>query len=623
MKRIIAVILVAVLIVCQIPQNVFADTPVVTVDNTIGDLLVGYSGNDILTQSNYLNNYDEVSGYLKYCARSGIYAYNGNSDFGGNFETVIKGFIDDNDQSFMSIPFPEVNGYKFMYFNYWRDDWSPHLGCTVVVTEGNLYNVEGVLISDQPMYIYTNWTVFTNGGNNIGTTDLNDGTPNVTVDTKASSYLPDYYVYDAYNTDIHYTNPSMWIYSDIPFYMTAYKNSQYTDGDFLVDNYNYDDIAQVFNAIGTDTTGFVIDRRSEHMINESSGYGSSDQIISDGFDPELFDGSLGFNWFNSSGSTNYVQSLDQYKPFIQLKYKINNYTDIHKNDVSLVWDSEINMKLTYRDSSNVTFITSCRYQASGDWDLVGHENQFTLLAAQESNLYSLKSVRSTSGSNPYGNEFRDTNNINQNISFGISSYRHNSAVVTNSESDAYDLIKDFFSGNKGNRTLDSYGIIYFNVYLKDNVTGETSIIYKSAFDLFNNKFDDNHTDLVNNDDSAYNDFIDSFNYQDDNGDLSLVDYAKPYGYGISSSQVGDITIYQNPYPYLLVDIPEGEWMSKTPRLTTILKDFKDALSEVKNDSILNVMSETYNYLPVPVWQYFTYGVGILIAIGIWRAITRR
>lgn len=520
-----------------------------------------------------------------------VIATNGGANMpSGNYFIICSVYVPDNTICFLEQGRLMTNSQE-VYYAY------------------NVYN----FIADGDYLIFSQWQSASNGSNSAYTSyDFNqDSTPDL------------YQLYVTLNG---------WFYSDLPVYY-SWANHSNDEGIFLNQSpYFYGDYngrGGINNSVGKyvlsgeDTTGFIVDRRTESMINNND---EIDQIIQDGFDPLLFNGTLGFNWFSSNGSVNYVSSLDQFKPFVQLKYKINNYTDIHKDDVSIVWDSTINMKLTYADSDgNGKFITSCKYDASGTWDLVGHENQFTLLASQESNLYTLRNVRSTGGSNFYGGEFKDNQNINQNITYGISAYRHDNDVVTNTEEEAYNFVRGYFANNnKGNDTLDSYGFIYFNVYLKNSTTGETSKIYSSVFDLFNNKFQDNSSDLVNNDDSAYNDFVNSFNYLDQNGDLSLVDYAKPYNNNNTASGGQSIVTITNPqFPYLLVDIPEGDWMNKTPNLTGILSDFKNALEEVHDESILPVMAETYNYLPSRMWQYLVYGVELLLMVGIWRGITRR
>ena len=47
------------------------------------------------------------------------------------------------------------------------------------------------------------------------------------------------------------------------------------------------------------------------------------------------------------------------------------------------------------------------------------------------------------------------------------------------------------------------------------------------------------------------------------------------------------------------------------------------LDETKEESVLPLITQTYNFIPAPVWNYILYGVGVMLAIGIWKAITRR
>ena len=118
-------------------------------------------------------------------------------------------------------------------------------------------------------------------------------------------------------------------------------------------------------------------------------------------------------------------------------------------------------------------------------------------------------------------------------------------------------------------------------------------------------------------------YMDNIFAKNDNGltDTSGQYAIQPY----SSATVGNIYINSglSSIPYILVDIPENQWMAQTPNLNTLLNDFKSMLAETKENSILNMLPSTYSYFPAPVMQYLLYGVGLIVMIGIWRAITRR
>ena len=664
-KKITSIILITSLLFVLFPNlKVNAEDITIYYLHDVIDFTRLQAGDYNTDLNNYNLNFNDVSGYLKNDINYGDGSWTG-SNFSNVFvnNNLIDKWVNSvnndytvsnqNTINFKGIESPDivVNGDildRSFYKTVIATDAGANMPssnyiivCSVYVPDDTICFLEqGRLMTSKNdvYYAYNIYQVFTDG-------DYLSFSKWGNTSSGTNSYYTTY-DFDQNNTpDLYqlYVTLNGWFYSDIPVYY-SWANHSNGEGAFLNQSpYYYGDYngrGGTTNSVGKyvlsgdDNTGFVIDRRTEAMINIDDD-SNNNQIIQDGFDPKLFNGELGFNSFNASASLNYNSTTDLYEPYFDIKYQPNNYTEINIEDITLYYQAEVFLKLTLSRDMNNFYYTSTRYKTSGQGSLDrsgtspnANRYEFILYAMNNPPLgnasWNNTSTRSSAGLNTqFGISRFSGSNIDSDISIGVSAFKHNNYVVVPSESEALELINDFLNGKNGNIENKSYGYYKIQLYIKNNVTGDISTTYSSIFDLFGNKICDNSRSMINNDDQAYNDFVNDFYYLDKDGDLTPVDYADRINLYGGNSSVGDITIYQNPYPYVLVDIPENEWMSYTPNLRTLLTEFKTMLSEVHDESVLKMLPETYNYFPAPFMQYMLYGVGLIVMIGSWRAITRR
>lgn len=391
----------------------------------------------------------------------------------------------------------------------------------------------------------------------------------------------------------------------------AYDGTVLCDMQYLFTSSNLSGISTDYDSYNSylNNVSYAIDRRPDkfkNAIDPNGGGSGMNDIVSLDYDPNLFNGVLGFNWFNPSCSLNYNQHTSSYFPYYIVKYEINNYTDIHKTECSLIIDADIALKLNVNDPNNDydgsgAYSTISHYHYNNELLLNDNLDGFTLFATTNSNSWTNTSLRTARGFNTATH----LTPFNGDLTFDINN-----------------IISQWETSGSIDKT-NSYGVFRLMFYVRNNITGAVSETFTAEFNLLTNQYTDNRNDIISNDNQEFIDFKNSFDYQNNNGDYLPVDYANYVNGGGSSSSVGNITINQNPYPYVLVDIPENEWMNYTPNLKTLLTDFKTMLAETKDDSVLKMLPETYSYFPAPFMQYMLYGIGIIIMIGIWRAITRR
>lgn len=613
LKKLTAVLLSALIVVLSIPAVRSAATDV-TVEGTLGDVLYGYTSDDLLSIDNYLDYFtvpdDKL--YLKFDAQYQRLTNNDSTEFGYTFWDNIKTYWDSNiDTGLKQVEFPNHTGYKLFYWWYTGNNFTCQT--LVVDTQGVPVIINGRLACTEQFDLYYNQYLISSDFSSYSVYPNQSTYSGVVTGSQNGNY---YY----FNLD---TNRQC-MYSEIPYLMSYYSDNNYPDGAFLSQSpYNYNDFVNVLNAYynNTDDTGFVIDRRTSKMIN---GEDEEEGIINDA-DLLDFQGELGFESFVFKGYID--KNADLVFPSYVINYKYNNYSDLRKENVLLYIDINFDFKLTFNMAGGTVGYQSANMQNMSIEDITDNRNAYggdiNALIGQSRFI----NIRETSGLHLQSNDIVGYEDISQ---------YQSSSLIANLGRYFYKIMQNSSANHVVNSKRDSYFYIDLDFYLVDNTDGiyQESKHIKRRIDYWGDTNDPNSilkspaiNDIDNSgiidDDEAFQNFIDSYNSNNSSEDSGYIDYLPSVNNGGSTSSVGNITINQNPYPYLLVDIPEGEWMSKTPNLTTILTDFKDALSEVKDNSILNVMSETYNYLPAPVWQYFTYGVGILIAIGIWRAITRR
>ena len=613
LKKLTAVLLSAVIVVLSIPVvRSSAATIVVPEDDSTHYYLYNHvffddwSYDDFLTQDNYTNYFNALSGNDK---TEFVNTFLLDSRYG----QLVNDFIDPSyaadSSQILAIPHITVDGVDIPYDDLkvriiYAGNINQFIVSSFYCPSGDeVLNIGSGTFCKSPFYssAYVYYMSFTDGHYHFQQTDY------------ASNVLASIDSYGLYSFVTDNYNFSFLLYSNSK---TLFLGNSNTFPDL-------DNFGEVFNAYENNNT-LAIDRRTNKFLEKLNGDSGDNTIINDA-DLMNFKGELGFESFSFKSYID--KNADLVFPSYVVNYKYNNYTDLRKDNVLLYVDYNFDFKLTFRMAGGTVGYQTVNMQNMSVEDITDNRNAFggdlNALISQSSNI----KVRETSGLHLQSNDIVGYEDVSQ---FQASS------LIANLGRYFYKIMNNPVSNHVVTSKRDSYFYIYIDFYLVDKTDGlyQESKHIKRRIDYWgdpSNPTDDFKTPAINDidnsgiidDDEAYQNFIDSYNSNNTSEDAGYINYLPSVNNGGSNSQVGDITIYQNPYPYLLVDIPEGEWMNKTPRLTTILTDFKDALSEVKNDSILNVMSETYNYLPVPVWQYFTYGVGILIAIGIWRGITRR
>lgn len=640
MKKIVAVALVVILIVCYIPQYVFATD--VTVENTLADVLYGYNSDDLLSESNYIDYFTVPSDkqYLKFDAQYQRLTNNNTSEFGYTFWDDIATYWDSSTSTGLKqIAFPEHTGYKLFY--WWYSGGGSGYTCQTLVvdTQGTPVIINGRLACDQSFDLYycqydiardfTSYTVYPNQNSYSGVV--------------SGSQNGNYYYF---NLD---TNRQC-MYSEIPYLMSYYDDTNYPQGEFLTQApYYYDNFVKVLDAYysNSDDTGFVIDRRTAKMINGGSGgsvspsdYGFKNGSFKNAIYGSTFDDQNIFIAYelNDQSSTikndlylrlDYIFDLDgvfnnydldysgQYST-IQGKYDLYSLSDSNYVNVDL---DDVFRDMAYYPSTNGTLFTQyenidkyydpSKYSSyvSSPRHSIDPLNCFEI-------LYKNGLITSKPVSINYNDEFLESMTVSyKDFGFGV---KINTNAIYNS------------TGIPSINRLDScYLTVVESIY--NVVTGELSNAYMFSYDYATKTMTEvgtleNGNEVFDGNYSNGSQSLGNPNSNDLNYDIATGTYYPSNAYGGSSSAYnGGNSVIVNPQqiPYLLVDIPENEWMSYTPNLTSILDTFKVMLAQTQEESVLPMIAETYNYFPAPVMQYLIYGVGLIVMIGIWKAITRR
>ena len=470
----------------------------ITVSNTFGDLAYGYTSEDLLFEQNYIDNFsvDPTKEYLKYCCTYGSYfVHNNNSDMGSN---IMSNMINswNNNTYLQDTTFPDdLNGVHITQLYYY--DYAPHLA-NIVVESDDLIIINGTLCSSQPFRYHAYYYNINNAGGSAYTnlTDYGIGTEN-TINS------------DGYYS-ITMSNRLQWnLFSEVPIYLTAMKDNNYPDGDFLVDDYNYDSVTNIYNAVknNTDDTGFIIDRRTEKMIN---GDNAEDDLLND-VDLMEFEGDLGFEYFDFKGYITENQGL--IFPNYIVNYKLNNYTDLRKENIEIYADYSFDFKLTFQMAGNQMYgYQSANMGTMGFMDMLPvNQNTYgmDLNAYMDDNTF--VNYRETSGLHLQSNGIRDYENI-QNFNpnsmiadFGRYFYQIMNNVsankVVNSKRDSYFYITCEFwieYVDENGRRIQSNKIIRKIDYWGDS-SYPSSILTPAVTDVDSSGIID--------DDQAYHDFI--------------------------------------------------------------------------------------------------------------------
>lgn len=352
-----------------------------------------------------------------------------------------------------------------------------------------------------------------------------------------------------------------------------------------------------------DTTGFLTDRR----IFVGNGNTTEDgEVLPGEVDDSLFNGKLGFKALTNKCSNNYKSDDGKYYPFIDLYYTINNYTNIRKENVVLRYKMKLDMNF-YWSGSRSGEATQQQIYFDMDYQDININDYL--------NKYSFN-TRGNSYLNLYGQKFsRGVRIANENY---ISS-----SEINNLRS-LIDYAFDIYNKRLYYQYDDQYKttfILSLSCYLFDTSTGESSDIYTTGINLYNNTFTENKESILEDDDDAYNDFRSSFDYIYDD------DMDKPIKYGDYVPTIIDdkdisIVINDNPFPYILVDIPENQYIDTTPRFKDMMNDVIGAVGEDRQTSVIGLVKTEFNYLPSDAIKYITYAVGVICLVGFWRLIRK-
>ena len=375
-------------------------------------------------------------------------------------------------------------------------------------------------------------------------------------------------------------------------------NNDYTNMGFSNPYYVYWHLMQE-----DDTSGFLTDRR----IFIGDGNTSEDgEVLPGEVDDSLFDGKLGFKALTNKCSNNYKSDDGKYYPFIDLYYTINNYTNIRKDNVVLRYKMKLDMNFYWSggrsgEATQQQIYFDMDYQ---DININDYLNKYSFNTRGNSylNLYGQKFTRGPRLADPNYLSSSEINNLRSLIDYAFDIYNK----------------KLYYQYDDQYKTTF---ILSLSCYLFDTSTGESSDIYNTGINLYNNTFTENKDTILEDDDDAYNDFRSSFDYIYDD------DMDKPIKYGDYVPSITDdrdisIVIDQNPFPYVLVDIPEDQYIDTTPRFRDMMKDVVEAVGEDRNQSIVTLVKQEYDYLPEQATRYITYAVGVICLVGFWKLLRK-
>ena len=410
-------------------------------------------------------------------------------------------------------------------------------------------------------------------------------------------------------------------------------------------SYRYDNMRDYGLAYlnNSDSTGFVVDRRTDNYLDQTSTNTSIDSNL----------GVVDASFSTLFGGKSFEDQI------LLVAYQLNQYTSNIKNEVDL--------KLNYRFycsgqyDNNPFLFDGNYYDSNGYYDSYKINNtSITAIDCKKvyDNIYGSDLIGTDYGlgiiwqiANHVSNG-KNMYSVNQFVGSlmsigGFSLTKRNQDFSTSGEgknfwnniesafSDSFNFVDEYvyktglyestiqfnYDNSKGAVFNDAF--IEFTMFIEDTTTNKCSNTYVIRYNYLDGSVQETggfvSGDQTFNGDYTYSNTGVSTNRNSDNG------YGSSAYNGGSSASIGDITITTglNTIPYILVDIPENDWINKTPNLKNMLDDFKTMLAETKEGSILTMLPATYSYLPAPVWNYILYGVGICVMIGIWHAITRR
>ena len=618
MRKFVSILMVALILSLSVFNNfVYADEPEEQITEYSVNLI--YNNQNIPKESyqtldNYNSFYDLLSGNLKNDIIFGGFSetqYNSNQ-FEGFYNSINyianNEYLDFNELTFKAITVDDnvINFNDCFYFLSLESDTSNNYLDLYLVyspTSNNEIYISGGQICGEHLFYYTlnryimvytnidgtfysSYQLLSSGQGRAESTDVG-------ILQAPNGYISFYHLYNfgqiiLSNKEIYY----LWNGQND----TA--NNDYTNMGFSNPYYVYWHLMQQ-----DDTTGFLTDRR----IFIGDGNTSEDgEVLPGEVDDSLFDGKLGFKALTNKCSNNYKSDDGKYYPFIDLYYTINNYTNIRKDNVVLRYKMKLDMNFYWSggrtgEATQQQIYFDMDYQ---DININDYLNKYSFNTRGNSylNLYGQKFSRGVRLADPNYISSSEINNLRSLIDYAFDIYNK----------------KLYYQFDDQYKTTF---ILSLSCYLFDTSTGESSDIYNTGINLYNNTFTENKDSILEDDDDAYNDFRSSFDYIYDD------DMDKPIKYGDYVPSITDdrdisIVIDQNPFPYVLVDIPEDQYIDTTPRFRDMMKDVVEAVGEDRNQSIVTLVKQEYDYLPEQATRYITYAVGVICLVGFWKLLRK-
>lgn len=606
--------------------------------NTVEDMGLFDSGvENVFSVANYDDYYDFQQNYLKTAVNKSSWLQDGDPNFGSLVETNTLNDIEarnsDDLNDIEDTYFSDSDNLHLMAKAWWRSNGLKYL-YNMGLSEGNDYAlIDNTIYSHNPFDVDV--TMFEDVSNENG--------PNYNY----YNYQPDNWVAQLDNSTGLYkcTIPqSMFFYSDIPIYST-YVDVEGTEDNYLGQApYNYQNADNIYNSIGTDQTGFVSDRRLFRGLPET---GTDDLlgVMQDSF-VLLFSGA----------------SVDDMSLFCG--YEFNNYTKAKQSNLFMQFDYTFKMSgvfmgqgvthsfnyldlVGYTDNYNVN---------NSNYLLIDVDNVLKKMRTQNSDL--LNDINVIQGRKQefynkvmyvYKNGLSAYDLITSLVGYGLTVNTWVDNSVNKTDFSINLPILDYQLGfDASNIYRSQYGtydqLDYMNLVvtcnLYDSRTGKISTISVTDFDLKNNtvssqggfeKNGENEPNWNNNytngnqgqsESESQNNLVNPYNPQN----LNNGSFAQGGAGGQGGSATGgnaNVIVNTGNGQYYVVDVPADDILKKTPNLKNIINDFKDMLDTTQEESVITLITRTYAFIPAPVWNYILYGVGIMLAIGIWRAITRR
>ena len=612
MKKFASVLMVVLILTLSVFNNyVYADDPEEQITEYTINLI--YNNQNIPKESyqtldNYNAYYDLLSGNLKNDIIFGGFSetqYNSNQfeafynsiNYIGNNE-----YLDFNELTFKAITVDDnvINFNDCFYFLSLKSDTSNnYLNLYLVYspTSNDEIYISGDQMCAEHIFYYSlnRYKMIINNIDGVYYSSyqlLSSGQYNAT-DTRVGVVPAPDGLLDLY----HIFNLGGIILSNKPFYylwngQNDTSNNDYTNMGFSNPYYVYWHLMQ-----GDDTTGFLTDRRI-YVGNNSS----EDGVIRDEINPEDFNGNLGFKSFYPQSSLNLDKVSGRHlAPFTFIKYQPNNYTRLKAPERVIVkYECQFYCYVKLKNG----FFQKWNFYATLDYPLTDAPEELYL----NYDIFNQSNPR-------YQDNYKNDLDIND-------------QQYTNSQD--YTYVIDYWWMRQPKYDDDisvvpsDYKVsemqIFFNTecYLYDSVTGETSKRTTFKLDVLNEKttFDDG---AIDDDDDEYTKFITDHDFDNDDKPVIYVPTVNPV---ITDDRDISIVVNDNPFPYILVDIPEDQYIDTTPRFGAMMKDIVSAVGEDRNQSIVTLVKQEYDYLPEQATKYITYAVGVICLVGFWKMIRK-